>query len=308
MQAKQPPFLPRPAGALALVLLSFVLQNALGVGVVLWFPDLYYHNTYAFMILLQGASMLLPALLYYRFRRGFFSATRHAPVGIGQGVAVVVAAGVGLVALSALAQLWGLLLNRIGVAGAESVLPSPSNSGQLVLALFAVGLFPAIGEELLFRGILLHNLEFRNTRLAVLLSGLLFGLMHGQLSALPVHLLLGVVLGILAVTTGSIWVPVIYHLAHNGLTLLLMAGIGDQPQATDLSINYPQVITLTSRTLVLLALWAALLYTVMRLSVRRGIVPEQYAHHAKLGAWGWGLLILLLGLLIWVYFYTMHPI
>jgi uncharacterized protein len=96
---------------------------------------------------------------------------------------------------------------------------------KLLLTLFYVALLPAFGEELFFRGCL-QNIFIsawgkRNIDIIILLTAIIFAVMHGQMvSALP-RVFLGIVLGYIYYYSGSIWVGVIAHAANNGLQVWL---------------------------------------------------------------------------------------
>jgi sodium transport system permease protein len=87
-------------------------------------------------------------------------------------------------------------------------------------ALAVVCLAPAICEELAFRGFILTGLR-QGSRdwTAIAISSAVFGLAHGILQQSLSATLVGVVLGYLAVQTGSLWPCVVYHALHNGLSL-----------------------------------------------------------------------------------------
>ena len=93
-------------------------------------------------------------------------------------------------------------------------------TGLLVLAVV-----PAICEEVAFRGYILSGLLRGNTtRSAIVLSALLFGFMHVLLSLFQQFFnaaLLGVVLGYLAVRSGSLLPGIVFHLLHNGLAVTM---------------------------------------------------------------------------------------
>jgi sodium transport system permease protein len=103
----------------------------------------------------------------------------------------------------------------------------PSLGAALVL--FAV--IPAICEEFAFRGYILSGLQHRHsTRSAILLSALLFGILHVLLSLFQQLFnatLLGIVLGLIAVRSRSILPGIVFHLVHNGLAVVLGAWVND---------------------------------------------------------------------------------
>ena len=88
---------------------------------------------------------------------------------------------------------------------------------QVVLVLAVV---PAICEELAFRGFILSGFRhLGHKRRAIIYSAVFFGVTHTILQQQLVACLLGVVIGFIAVQTGSILPCVVFHLTHNTLTL-----------------------------------------------------------------------------------------
>jgi len=93
----------------------------------------------------------------------------------------------------------------------------------LLLNLFMVALLASLGEELLFRGVLLRlfNDLLKNVHVAVWLSAILFSMFHLQFFGFLPRLALGVIFGYLLVWSGSLWVPVIAHFINNGAAVLV---------------------------------------------------------------------------------------
>ncbi len=79
-----------------------------------------------------------------------------------------------------------------------------------------VVLVAPIGEEILFRGVILTGLLHKlSAGRAILLSTVLFGAAHANLAQLPVSLVLGLTLGWVFVRTRSIGLCITLHLLHN---------------------------------------------------------------------------------------------
>ncbi|MFK5855491.1 MAG: CPBP family intramembrane metalloprotease [Bacteroidota bacterium] len=93
----------------------------------------------------------------------------------------------------------------------------------LLLNIFIVALVPAIGEELMFRGVLikLFNSFVNNIHIAVLLSALIFSAIHLQFFGFMPRVLLGLILGYLFVFTGNIWVPIFAHFINNASSAII---------------------------------------------------------------------------------------
>jgi sodium transport system permease protein len=89
------------------------------------------------------------------------------------------------------------------------------------LAVLLIGLLPAVCEELAFRGFILSGLRHLGHRWgAIVLSAIFFGLTHGVLQQQLTATLIGVVIGYLAVQTGSLFPAILYHFTHNSLLVL----------------------------------------------------------------------------------------
>jgi sodium transport system permease protein len=87
------------------------------------------------------------------------------------------------------------------------------------VALF-FALMPAVCEELAFRGFLLSGLRQRGTKWRpIIASALFFGLSHPIMQQSLVTMMVGVVLGLLAVQTRSILPGMVFHLTHNLVTI-----------------------------------------------------------------------------------------
>jgi sodium transport system permease protein len=90
-----------------------------------------------------------------------------------------------------------------------------------VWLLLLVGAIPAVCEELAFRGFILSGLRHLGHRWrAIVLSSIFFGVTHAILQQSLIACLVGVMLGFLAVQTGSLLPGILFHLVHNSLTIL----------------------------------------------------------------------------------------
>lgn len=93
--------------------------------------------------------------------------------------------------------------------------------GSLTAILIAFALVPAVCEEILFRGFLLGGLKDRARPVAVaIVVGLAFGLFHIYAEKIPLTAVLGVVLSLVCLYSGSIFPAMLIHTANNGLALL----------------------------------------------------------------------------------------
>ena len=91
---------------------------------------------------------------------------------------------------------------------------------SLGLNLISTAVFPAFLEEMAMRGYVLRALQPYGKRSAVIISAVLFGLIHGNVLQLPFAFILGLVLGWLTVQTGSIWPAVVFHFTNNAYSVI----------------------------------------------------------------------------------------
>jgi membrane protease YdiL (CAAX protease family) len=92
----------------------------------------------------------------------------------------------------------------------------------------STSLFTPVGEELLFRGVVMRGLLRYGAVVAALGSSVVFALFHGIDMALPTALVVDVVAAETARRSGSIWPAVAVHVVNNlGLPLfVLIFGLG----------------------------------------------------------------------------------
>ncbi|HNS12053.1 MAG TPA: CPBP family intramembrane metalloprotease [Bacteroidia bacterium] len=93
---------------------------------------------------------------------------------------------------------------------------------DLITNLFMVAIIPAIGEELLFRGIIqnIFSRWLKNKHTAVWLTAILFSAMHMQFYGFIPRFLLGAMLGYLLVWSGNLWWSIIAHFVNNAAAVI----------------------------------------------------------------------------------------
>jgi len=94
------------------------------------------------------------------------------------------------------------------------------NTGSVtdfLVNIIVMAILPAVGEELLFRGVFQRLLTewTRNIHWGIVLAALLFSFFHFEFFGFLPRFLLGVFFGYLFVWTSSIWVPILAHFTNN---------------------------------------------------------------------------------------------
>lgn len=108
-----------------------------------------------------------------------------------------------------------LLQNLLTEAGMPAPAPLPQEPLAIIFSAIGSILVPAVMEELLFRGAVLHALRPAGEKLAIWLSALLFMGAHGSLSQWLPALAAGLALGIVTFYTGTLRWAILIHLCNN---------------------------------------------------------------------------------------------
>lgn len=92
---------------------------------------------------------------------------------------------------------------------------------EYVVALFIMAFFPALFEEVFFRGALQTILEkwWQKPLIAIMVTSLIFSLIHSSIYLFLSRALLGFVLGYMFYLTKNIWVNIIAHFINNAIVL-----------------------------------------------------------------------------------------
>lgn len=139
-------------------------------------------------------------------------------------LAVVVATAVVAVALEPL----------LGAGEEQGLAPErwqPEDAAVFALSCVLLVLVGPFAEELFFRGLGVRVLAPFGGLTAIVVTGLVFGLVHGIPAALPPLLVLGFGLAWVRLRSASVWPPFLAHAAYNGLGILLLvlSWVADAP-------------------------------------------------------------------------------
>ena len=99
---------------------------------------------------------------------------------------------------------------------------SADNAGEFLINFLMIAILPAIGEELLFRGILQRYLIewLKNKHIGVLITSILFSALHLQFFGFFPRLLLGMFFGYLLLWSRNLWLPILAHFINNGVAVI----------------------------------------------------------------------------------------
>lgn len=101
-----------------------------------------------------------------------------------------------------------------------SLLPEVTSVPLLLVELFSTAILVPVMEELAFRGVLLSALKRFGSSFAVIVSALIFALVHLDFSNVVFAFLAGLVFGLIYYYTENLWLSVIIHALNNGFAVL----------------------------------------------------------------------------------------
>lgn len=174
-------------------------------------------NEFFLVILLELVIFALPVSLWIWLRRGCTAASLRFTLP---------KTSLLLILSATLALISGGLLLAIAVGGIDSISGSfklydtftSKNSGgvgSVIYLTVAYAALPALCEETLFRSLLCVEYEKGGALCAVVLSSVLFGMLHFDLRLLPVYIFSGVLLALTMYASRSVIASVIVHFLYN---------------------------------------------------------------------------------------------
>ena len=163
---------------------------------------------------------------------------------------------IGVVLLAALMMLFLMplltLINLISqqftsYVAAEDIMDRISDY-PFPVALLCVGIIPAIGEELTYRGLMYGHYRKRSALMGALLTGLIFGLMHGNLNQMTYAFAMGFVFAMVDEATGSTVSSMVMHAMVNcGSVVIIYIVKWSSNEVLDQAVN--EDIAMTSQVL-----------------------------------------------------------
>lgn len=112
-------------------------------------------------------------------------------------------------------------LSLFGLENKSGLVTEAKTPKEQIIYFLCIAIIPAITEEIAFRGIVLNFLRQYGDGFAILVSSMLFGIIHGNFVQIPFAFIVGLVCAVLVVKTNSIIPSILLHLLNNGTSVLL---------------------------------------------------------------------------------------
>ncbi|MGN1208011.1 MAG: lysostaphin resistance A-like protein, partial [Christensenellales bacterium] len=208
-------------------MLALFLPNILAIFCIMFLSFFYdasqMQNTVAYKIIATTISQISFLIAYFaitKTRKISFGEIRHKKLGFKQILILLLISFCCLFLISPIINVYDSFIVSLGIK--EQTLPISLNSPlNFVYLIFTMGILAPISEELLFRGIILQGLENKGTKNAVLLSGLMFMIMHLSLHQTIYQFLLGVIMALIVIYTQSIFASIFVHFVNNSVVLFI---------------------------------------------------------------------------------------
>ena len=165
------------------------------------------------------APFILGGAMYYIFNK----TTPTQPIRYGLKLPAVtpllILAGLAVITASAYVNSW--LCDLIGYEiPLELISPQDYSNPSVVIMYMTTALAPAFAEDFLFRGVIYGNLRPFGKTQAILISSVLFALMHQNIGQFFYTFVGGVAMALMYELTGNIWCSILYHMFNNELAVL----------------------------------------------------------------------------------------
>lgn len=121
-------------------------------------------------------------------------------------------------------------LNSIVVTSLSQIFGEPSDAGkmadaqngvQLLFSIAVICALPALGEEMLFRGYCLRAFERTSTAAAILMSSMLFSIMHGNAQQMFYAFVVGILLAVVTINSDCLFAGATVHFTLNLISVVL---------------------------------------------------------------------------------------
>jgi CAAX protease family protein len=96
------------------------------------------------------------------------------------------------------------------------------SGNPFIINLILMAVIPAISEEFVFRGVLFHTYRKSSVLYGIVISGIVFGLMHLNFNQFSYAFVLGILFALIIEATGSIYSVMIAHFVINGSSVVSM--------------------------------------------------------------------------------------
>jgi uncharacterized protein len=160
-----------------------------------------------------------------------------------------------------------------------AALSNLNNIKEYIVALFIMAFFPAMFEEVFFRGAVQNLLVrwWKTPIFAIIVTSLLFSLIHSSIYLFLSRAVLGFALGYMFYITKNIWVNIIAHFINNAIALTMLYSMRLSTGKVDLNKLEPEMHW--SAGLAGIVVLVGLFYLLQKYSVKNKASIENEEHY-----------------------------
>lgn len=176
------------------------------------------------------------------------------------------------------------LINAISMLFVDNTIAAMTDvilNVPFLLMLFIMAVLPACIEELVYRGITYGGYRKSGTKfMAVMLSAIMFGLMHMNLNQAMYAFVIGILLALLFEATNSIFTTMLFHFLYNAQSCCMMFVVeafmpGYYSDAANMTMVREELLMVISVYLIMAAVFTPLAFCMLyKIAKNENRVPE----------------------------------
>lgn len=174
-------------------------------------------------VFLAQVGFLIAYFLYQKLKKIDWKKASHITkkINLKQIAILILIAGVSLFFFSPLINFLDYLISLTGYSASSELPIDLGTVGGLIIGLVALSFLPAVAEELIFRGVVFGGLKKIGYKKAIIISSLLFALMHASIQQTFYQFIIGVILAYAFYITGSLLASMTIHFANNAIIIII---------------------------------------------------------------------------------------
>ncbi len=170
----------------------------------------------AYVMIVSQILIALPSVIYLKLKNiNIVNGIRLKKINLGNVILIILFTYL----MTPLMGLINLLSTRVVSNSTEQIMGQITSENSFLFTLLLVALIPCILEETVYRGIFYNEYRKVNILKGIVLSGFLFGIIHGNFNQFSYAFAMGIIFALLIEATDSILSTMIVHFFINGTSV-----------------------------------------------------------------------------------------
>jgi len=191
-----------------------------------------------FIIFHQLTAILLPLFIWLAIKKDRLR--KHLPNQKMDVISIIIIVAISFAIQPVMMFISGLTSMLVPNNAAEMLTAVTQRGSPWLVMMLAIAVTPGIVEELVFRGYIQSVTPKRTMLYAVMLNGLLFGIMHLSAHQFMYTFVLGVLFAVMVYITKSIWAGILSHFIINGSQVSLLYSAMNNTGSLDAEVTLAQ--------------------------------------------------------------------